>query len=292
VRGSLRRLAVLLFVAPACLIIAGAESGETISLTTAARSAKPGEVVVLTVVLSAPAEAVSIQALGRTIAAFPQPRDTWKALLGIDLDARPGRYPIVAEAQDGGRMRHAEMMLVIRPRTFPTRHLTVDPAFVNPPAALEGRIVREAEQLDALWSASDHSRLWAGPFAAPVHAHASGQFGVRSLFNGQPRSRHAGEDFPSGAGTPVTAPNAGRVVLAHELYFAGNTVVIDHGLGCFSLLEHLSRMDVGEGDRIRSGQQIGLVGATGRVTGPHLHWAVRLNGARVDPLSLLALRID
>ncbi len=89
-------------------------------------------------------------------------------------------------------------------------------------------------------------------------------------------------------GTPVRAPNAGRVVIARKLYYSGNTVVIDHGLGLFSMLAHLSRIDVHEGEMAVSGQIVGLVGATGRVTGPHLHWAVRAGGARVDPLSLLS----
>jgi murein DD-endopeptidase MepM/ murein hydrolase activator NlpD len=103
------------------------------------------------------------------------------------------------------------------------------------------------------------------------------------------RGAHSGEDFASPIGTPVEAPNAGRVVLAQELYFAGNTVMIDHGLGLFSLLSHLSTIDVHEGASVTAGQLVGRVGATGRVTGPHLHWAVRAGAARIDPLSVLAV---
>ena len=294
VRGSLPRLAVLVFAMRVCLVGSAAPGGESIPLTATGRSIRPGEVVVLTAVVSGPVDAVSIRAFGHTIPAFHVTGATWKALVGIDVDVRPGRFPIVADAPSGGvgRTRHGETTLVVRPRAFPTRQLTVDAAFVNPPPEAEGRIVREAEQLNALWAASAPARLWTGSFVAPVTAPASSRFGLRSIFNGQPRSRHSGEDFASREGTPVAAPNAGRIVLARELYFAGNTVVIDHGLGCFSLLEHLSRVDVKEGDQVRSGQPIGLVGATGRVTGPHLHWAVRLNGARVDPLSLLASRVE
>jgi murein DD-endopeptidase MepM/ murein hydrolase activator NlpD len=109
------------------------------------------------------------------------------------------------------------------------------------------------------------------------------------VFNGEARSPHGGTDFLSPAGTPVRAPNAGRVVAARELYFAGQTVMIDHGAGVFSQLAHLSRIDVQEGESVRPGQVVGQVGATGRVTGAHLHWAVRVAGARVDGLSLLAL---
>ena len=103
------------------------------------------------------------------------------------------------------------------------------------------------------------------------------------------RNPHGGADFLSPAGTPIRAPNAGRIAVARSLYFSGNTVIIDHGLGLFSTLAHLSAIDVHEGELVAPGQRIGLVGATGRVTGPHLHWAVRAADARVDPLSLLAV---
>jgi murein DD-endopeptidase MepM/ murein hydrolase activator NlpD len=142
-------------------------------------------------------------------------------------------------------------------------------------------------ELDQLWKASAPSRLWDGGWVRPVPDPANSAFGKRSVFNGQPRSPHSGADFMSAAGTPVTAPNAGRIVLAGARYFAGDTVVIDHGLGVFSLFAHLSAIDVRVGDTVKGGDVIGRVGATGRVTGPHLHWAVRVNGARVDPLSLL-----
>jgi murein DD-endopeptidase MepM/ murein hydrolase activator NlpD len=123
----------------------------------------------------------------------------------------------------------------------------------------------------------------------PVPQEANSSFGTRSIFNGTPRNAHGGADFMSPAGTPIHAPNAGRVVIARDLYFSGNTVVIDHGLGLFSTLAHLSAFDVHEGDRVSAGQIVGRVGATGRVTGPHLHWAVRVGSARVDPLSVLSV---
>jgi murein DD-endopeptidase MepM/ murein hydrolase activator NlpD len=123
----------------------------------------------------------------------------------------------------------------------------------------------------------------------PVPSTVASHFGARSSFNGQARSPHSGADFPSPTGAPIAAPNAGRVVLARDLYFSGNTVILDHGLGLFSLLAHLSVIAVHEGDRVATGQEIGKVGATGRVTGPHLHWGVRAGGARVDPLGVLTV---
>ena len=147
----------------------------------------------------------------------------------------------------------------------------------------------DTERLNAVWQSSAAERLWTAPFVRPVPQPANSRFGTRSIFNGEARNPHGGADFPSPRGTTVRAPNAGRIALAESLYFSGNTVIVDHGLGLFSLLAHLSTMAVHEGDRVAAGQIIGRVGATGRVTGPHLHWAVRANGARVDPMALIAL---
>jgi murein DD-endopeptidase MepM/ murein hydrolase activator NlpD len=127
------------------------------------------------------------------------------------------------------------------------------------------------------------------PFVRPVPDVATSRFGTRSIFNGELRRPHGGADFLSSEGAPVKSPNAGRAVAVRDLYFTGNTVIIDHGLGVFSLLAHLSATDVREGDLVSAGQVVGRVGATGRVTGPHLHWAFTVVGARVDPLSVLAL---
>ena len=170
---------------------------------------------------------------------------------------------------------------------FPTRRLTVDPAFVSPPPSARERIAREAALMTDTWRHPSADRLWRDTFVAPVDDAANSAFGTRSVFNGTPRNPHSGADFMSPAGRPIRAPNAGRIAIARDLYFSGNTVVIDHGLGLFSLLAHLSAFDVHEGDRVAAGDIIGRVGATGRVTGPHLHWAVRASGARIDPLSLL-----
>ena len=178
---------------------------------------------------------------------------------------------------------------MVKPKRFPTRRLTVAEGFVNPPPEVQDRIAKEASRLAALWSASSPTRRWTGPFVRPVSDPANSAFGSRSILNGQPRSPHGGADFLSAAGTPIHAPNDGLVVLADDLYYTGNTVVIDHGLGLLSLFAHLSETAVAEGQTVHAGDIVGRVGATGRVTGPHLHWTVRLGGARVDPLSLLSV---
>jgi murein DD-endopeptidase MepM/ murein hydrolase activator NlpD len=117
-------------------------------------------------------------------------------------------------------------------------------------------------------------------------------FGSRSVFNGQPRNPHAGVDFRGGVGTPIAAPGAGTVAMAEDLYFTGQTVVIDHGGAMHSILAHMSEIRVREGQQVEPGDIVGFVGATGRVTGPHLHWSIRLLGARVDPLSVLRALAD
>jgi murein DD-endopeptidase MepM/ murein hydrolase activator NlpD len=131
--------------------------------------------------------------------------------------------------------------------------------------------------------------LWHGQFDAPVPGTATSSFGRLTITNGKPAGRHQGADFRAATGTPVKAPNAGRVVLAQDLYFAGNTVIIDHGLGVFSLLAHLSRIAVRPGEIVARGDVVGESGATGRVTGPHLHWAVRLGDISVDPIALISV---
>jgi murein DD-endopeptidase MepM/ murein hydrolase activator NlpD len=244
--------------------------------------------VVFTATTSQPVDAMRARAFDRDIPTFQLDGTRWRALLGIDIDTKPGSYQVSFEATSAGHTITATTELDVTAGEFGRRTLRVDNAFVNPPQPIIARIRREAAEVEQLWGQSEPRRLWDAGFVRPVPGRANGAFGSRSFFNGQPRQPHGGADFLSPAGTPIQAPNSGRVVLARDLYFTGNTVVIDHGLGVFSLLAHLSAMDVRQGELVTQGQTIGRVGATGRVTGPHLHWAVRMNGARVDPLAVLA----
>jgi len=264
-------------------------SSDDLTVSVASRSIRPGELVVLTVSSPAVISSVHARAFARDLPSFRVGPKTWRVLVGIDLETAPRAYTVDITASDSAGVRHASHRLVVTPRAFRTRTLTVDDAFVNPPSEAQARIAREAAELNDLWAHSDNSRLWDGPFIRPVPDAANSAFGTRSILNGQPRSPHSGADFNSATGTPIKAPNAGRVVLAGDRYFTGNTVMIDHGLTLFSLFAHLSEMQVKVGDTVKTGDVIGKVGATGRVTGPHLHWSVRLDGARIDPLSLLAV---
>ena len=261
---------------------------DVIQLATDARSIRQGEVVVFTATTSQPVDVMRARAFDRDLPVFQLDATRWRALLGIDIDTKPGSYEVSFEATSAGHTITATTELTVTAGEFGRRVLRVDNAFVNPPQPVLARIRREAAEVEQLWAQSEPRRLWDTGFVRPVPGRTNGAFGSRSIFNGQARQPHGGADFLSPAGTPIQAPNSGRVVLARDLYFTGNTVVIDHGLGVFSLLAHLSVMDVHQGELVTQGQTIGQVGATGRVTGPHLHWAVRMNGARVDPLALLA----
>ena len=271
----------------------GSDRDAGVRVTAQSRSVQPGELVVLTLALPARVGAVNrinavrVDAFGHQVATFAVDERTWRALVGIDLDVKPGTYPVAIDAEPGARRTTYD--LIVKPRRFPTRRLTVDESFVAPPPSERERIEREAKLLQEVWQAPSAARLWNEPFVRPVDDPANSRFGTRSIFNGVPRNPHGGADFLSPSGTPIHAPNAGGIAIARNLYFSGNTVVIDHGLGLFSMLAHLSVIDVREGDRVTAGEIVGRVGATGRVTGAHLHWAVRASGARVDPLSVLAL---
>jgi murein DD-endopeptidase MepM/ murein hydrolase activator NlpD len=259
-----------------------------IAVTAASRSVQPGELVVLTIATARPAASLRVRAFGHELPPFAVDAKTWRVLVGIDLAVAPGTYAVAIEAGTGPAAVRTTFPLLVKARRFPTRTLTVDDAFVNPPPSALERIQQEARRLSKLWEASAPEKLWNGPFVPPVPDPANSAFGTRTILNGQPRNPHSGADFRSPSGTPVKAPNSGRAVLVASFYFTGDTVAIDHGLGLFSLFAHLSALDVHEGDPVKAGEVIGAVGASGRVTGPHLHWAVRANGARIDPLSLLS----
>ena len=171
----------------------------------------------------------------------------------------------------------------ILPAHYRTSTLTVAPKFVEPGPEEMTRIKAERALKDKVFASSASAPLWSGDFRAPVHAAPTDSFGTRRTFNGKLASIHQGMDFRAASGTPVRAGNSGVVVLAQPLYYEGNCVVIDHGLGLFTISMHLSRIDVHEGDHVIAGQLLGLSGATGRVTGPHLHWAVRWQNAYLDP---------
>ena len=259
-----------------------------------ARSLQPGEIVRLTVESPKPLLSLEARVFERSFSGQPDSSSlVWKVLVGVDLDTPPGGQDIVlAGTSESGEDFSQTYRLVIEDKTFPTRRLTIDSRYVDPPADVLKRIREESQRTRRIFAAITSSRLWEVPFTAPVPGSANSSFGKRSILNGQPRSPHSGTDFSGPTGTPVEAPNSGRVVLVADLYYSGNTVIVDHGLGLYSYFAHLSKALVSEGQILEQGDVLGEIGATGRVTGPHLHWAVRLNRTRVDPLSLIAVSAE
>ena len=250
---------------------------------------QPGDVVLLHVA-GAPVD-IMAEWNGRPVALFPV-RGGLAGLVGLDLDTPAGAVRWRLRRANGAAVvgSGGAGMVTVRAKTFPTQHLTLPPGQVDLDPPTLARVELEQKELRAILADSAGERLWRGAFRVHVEGgQPTGGFGLRRVLNGQPRSPHAGYDWAAPTGTPVLAVNGGRVVLVAEHFFAGRSVVIDHGLGLFTLYFHLSEIRVSVGERITDGQPIGAVGATGRVTGPHLHLAAILGGARVDPESLLAL---
>ena len=221
---------------------------------------------------------------------FVRVRDQWITIVGVDLDVKPGEYKtnVLFTMQDG-RVDRRETVINVASTPYPTTQLTVEEKYVELNPKDLARATRETKELEAIFSAVRNEILWDKPFTVPIPGGTGSNFGHRRVFNGEPRAPHAGADLRAAAGTPIHSTNRGHVVLAKNLFFTGNTVVVDHGLGVYSLYAHLSRIDVKPGTMVENGQLVGLAGATGRVTGPHLHWGIRAQGARVDPFTLVEI---
>ena len=262
----------------------------TLSVAGAPGALKPGGVALVTVTATQDLAELTGLSAGRPVRFWPgsSPRE-WYGLAGVSLDSAPGAIALTMQGRAAsGTTVAANTSLTVARHQFETRRLRVDPKLANPPEEQLARIKQEAQAMADAFAVLTPERLWHGKFDAPVPGTATSSFGRLTITNGQPAGRHQGADFRAATGTPVHAPNAGRVALAQNLYFAGNTVIIDHGLGVFSLLAHLSRIDVSPGTVVARGDVLGESGATGRVTGPHLHWAVRFGEMTVDPLALMS----
>jgi hypothetical protein len=220
-------------------------------------------------------------------------RNGWFALAGVDVDAPVGPSAIKITVHDAkGGARLLSRAVRVSSAHYHTSALTVAPEYVQPgPEALK-QIAADQVLVNKAYALSAPTPLWKGNFRAPMDAPQSERFGTRRIFNGTLASNHKGLDFRAAPGTPVRASNGGVVVLAGPLYYAGNSVFVDHGMGLFTLYMHFSKITVREGQHVVRGQKLGLSGATGRVTGPHLHWAVRWQGAYLDPAKLLHLDLS
>jgi len=283
----------MLFSLALALFLSMLQSGAAASpvkISLDARAQQPGELILVTVEFDQPSS-VTGTVFNTELRFFPTGKPTvWQALVGLDVELEPGEYPLDVKVRtERGAEVCETRMLRISTRVFATRYLTLPEKYVNPPAGLQERIRRETEEVKAIFSTVSPERLWNGPFRRPLPGAVISAFGKRSVLNGQPRSVHSGVDLRALTGTPLKAPASGRVVLTKDLYFAGGSIIVDHGLGLYSHFAHLSGFKVKEGQFVERGEIIGFTGRSGRVQGPHLHWSVRLFNSRIDPMALLAL---
>jgi hypothetical protein len=216
----------------------------------------------------------------------------WYALAGIDLDTQPGPYDLKVSAHLGtGRWASATKSVTIEPINASAGNVQVPEQYVQPSPQEQKQIDHDSVLKKRAFARDTPRPLWSGGFAEPIDAPSTPSFGETRLMNEEKTSRHLGTDYPAKEGTTVRVSNSGVVVLARSMFYEGNIVIINHGQRFFTVYMHLSRIDVHEGRRVRKGQTIGLSGATGRVSGPHLHFEVKWANSAVDPVQLVHLTL-
>jgi murein DD-endopeptidase MepM/ murein hydrolase activator NlpD len=250
-----------------------------------------GAPAVLYVIPPVKLEALSGSWMGHKLYfSFDPDHRSWYSLFGASLNSAPGAYKLSLDGHtDAGNTVSFEQNLEVASEAYATVELKVAHKFTAPNRRLLKRIRREEILKHRVFEESSGKQLWAGDFTAPVSESVSEPFGVRRVFNGELKTEHQGLDYHAPRGTRVVAANSGTVLLAKRLFFEGNCVIVDHGQGLMTLYMHLSKFRVRKGQKVRRGQLLGLSGATGRATGPHLHLAVRWEGIYLDPAKLLNL---
>jgi len=256
-------------------------------------SGKQGQVLVVTVKGEEQATEVKGKFLSRTIPFFREFRPGEPAgyigLLGIDMQDDPGTYVLSVEVKQREQVKQLSFNVLVAKEKFAVEHLKLPKEKVDLDEKSVARWKAEQEQVKQALAENSRLKLWHSNFVEPVNGKRTGIFGSVRIMNGKPRNPHNGEDIGAPMGADVAASNDGVVRLTVDHVFSGRGVFIDHGLGFYTMYFHLSEVLVKDGDLVTAGQIIGKVGATGRATGPHLHWGVKLNGARVNPYSLLDL---
>lgn len=278
----MRPLAVLL------LLLAPAARASSLDVEVRARAFEPGELVRVDVSGPGPLASVEGTLKGEPLAFVEAASGAWSAWGVLDLDWEPGALAVLVQgkSRDGASVSgRAELQLLAK--SFPLSELKVESKYVHPPKEVQARIEREQALLAKVYAR--RSPLPEAPFSwvRPVAGEPTSVFGARRVFNGEKRAPHSGLDLRAPTGTPVLAAGTGTVALAQDLYYSGLTVILDHGGGLFTVYAHLSRLDVKEGSLAAPGERVGLSGATGRVTGPHLHWGGKVGKRIFDPTGLL-----
>lgn len=238
----------------------------------------PGGIAI--VPLSASGESAPKAFYQKRPVAVIQHNNTWYAAVGLSLSTETGEHHVVSQGQ--------RYPFTVQPKDYPEQHIELKTRkHIDLSAEDLARHRKEKKQAIAVFEAFDEQQEPDIAFVKPVVGPYSSPFGLKRFFNGEPRNPHSGLDIAAPKGTPIKAPAKGKVVLTGNFFFNGNVVYIDHGQGVVSMFCHMSEIDVSTGQTLKQGQLVGKVGATGRATGPHLHWSVSLNNARIDPMLLL-----
>ena len=252
-----------------------------------------GSVAFITVELERVPRRVRGKWIGKDLAFFKSDNPKiWHALAGADLETPPGTYDLTLTAvMAGGRVVHSVKKVDVGAANFRSGAVDVPQNFVEPDAASKKQIAADEVLKNRAFSHLIAAPQWSGDFVTPVKAKPTDSFGMTRVLNEELTSTHRGTDFPVSEGAPVVVSNSGTVVLAKELFYEGNCVIVDHGQRLFTIYMHLSKIEVKPGLKLGKGERLGLSGQTGRVTGPHLHMGVRWNGAYLDPTKLLGLTL-
>jgi len=267
------------------IILAAYSAADALELEITPREVVPGDVLMLIAKDSGSAPARA-DFLGNTIDFHRLSQHHVIAMVPVDVDTAPGEYAVAVSIGTEKRAEH----IIVRPHSFKTIELTLPEGKVSLSPENQKRATIEAVRLNKLWGRNTE-KIWAGSFTAPTDTETSTEFGVKRIMNKKKTSVHRGMDFRGKIGTPVKALNSGTAILNDDLFYGGNTLVIDHGMGLYSIYMHLSKINVSNGEKITKGQPIGLIGMSGRATGPHLHLSVKLLGVSVNPESLFKLKL-
>ncbi|HEY6011587.1 MAG TPA: M23 family metallopeptidase [Nitrospirota bacterium] len=285
ITASLRNRAILIFFILLLPLFASAGADPAPKIEVQPKTIGPGDIAVITVTdFDGPVEGVF---LGKQLH-FNLSRNSFQSVAGIDLNTAPGTYPL--EIRVNGEK--ISRKITIKKKKYPIQRLTLPEGMVVLSPENEARVERDQKKTSAIWPV-DSLRLWHGSFIDPLPGKKVGTpFGVRRIINKIPKNSHSGVDITADEGEPVRAPNDGVVVLVDDQFYSGNSVILDHGQGIYTMFFHLSRVNVRSGQAVMKGDVIAFVGSTGRSTGAHLHWGVRVQGAKVDPLELIQLKLE
>lgn len=283
----LRKLLLAVFIAMSTFLVAPSGEGG-IELIGPTGPVAQGEVI--QIVVRGPKDGSRVKGFwGRqALEFFKLEEEKYGSLLGIDLKLSPGTYPLEVQVDSPGNSPTTyRTSIEVVSKDYGEQRLTLPENMVNLDQDTLKRVRQEGAEFTNLWDIHTPRRYWYGNFVPPVPGKTTTVFGLRRVLNGEPRSSHSGVDLHAVEGEPVRAANHGRIVLVGDFFFHGKSVVIDHGWGLYTMYFHLSRVNVAEGDLVGKNYVIGLAGSTGRATGSHLHWGVRLGTARVDPFALM-----